>query len=311
MKKLINNILLFVLPIALLVIMMPNERRSQYIGLKDDCFNHGIWIHDRIHLNEKDIDIAFLGSSHTINGFNDQMISKSLSPLVATNFGYCRLGRNLHYVILKEIISQKNINTLVLEVREEEDRYSHPVFPFLAGSKDVLLPNPFFNRDILSDMWNHLGYKIELWQDKIYEREPEVAARLEDYGYAYHTDTASAELLDRIRLERSNPRYKATGLEARFHNNFPAVYLNKIARTCSNNNIKLYFIYFPSYATPYEKPALAELYMKYGELIIPPKEIFADQDNWYDENHLNKAGASKLSAWIIDILKQKRGSNPN
>lgn len=291
------------LPLMLLVILMPFDKRSQYIGLKDDCFNHGIWIHDRIHENDKKIDIAFLGSSHAINGFNDKLISDSLSPLEACNFGYCRLGRNLHYVLLKEIISKKNVSTLVLEVREEEDRYSHPVFPFLASSKDALLPNPFFNRDIAIDLWNHLGYKIELWQDLLYKNMPEVAVRMEDYGYAFHDDTASSEMLDRVRLERSKPAYRTSGFEARFHNNFPRVYLKKIAAICKENNISLLFLYFPSYATPYEEPAAIDIYKEYGELIIPPASIFQDQDYWYDENHLNKAGATKLSLWIVDILR--------
>jgi len=48
-------------------------------------------------------------------------------------------------------------------------------------------------------------------------------------------------------------------------------------------------------------------YRKYGEVLIPPHEIFEDPDNWFDENHLNRAGASKLSAWVSGQIKKKSG----
>jgi hypothetical protein len=38
--------------------------------------------------------------------------------------------------------------------------------------------------------------------------------------------------------------------------------------------------------------------MKYGKTIIPPHYIFSNKDLWYDENHLNEAGAEKLTEWL-------------
>lgn len=304
MKKLIRNIALFCLPLLLLLMVVPVDKRMQYLGLKDDCFNHGIWIHDRIYHNPKPVDIAFLGSSHAINGFNDEFLSDSLEPLEAVNFGYCRLGRNLHYVLLKEILHKKKLKTLVLEVREEEDRYSHPVFPFLAKSRDAMLPNPFFNRDILIDMWNHLSYKVEIYQDMLYNQTEQPPYRLEDHGYAYHTDTASSVFLDRIMVDRKQRSVRSPGLEMRFHNNFAHVYLKKIARLCEARHIELYFLYFPSYGSAYELPLSIDTYEEYGKVLVPPKEIFADKNHWYDENHLNKAGATRLSAWLLGELRK-------
>ena len=109
MKRLYKHIILFFLPVLLLIIIVPVNKRQKYLGLENDCFNHAIWIYDRLYKNSKPVDIAFLGSSHTINGINDKLIEEELKRynMTAANFGYCRLGRNLSYVLLKEIIKTK------------------------------------------------------------------------------------------------------------------------------------------------------------------------------------------------------------
>ena len=306
MKKLMKNIILLLLPVLVLIIVVPVDKRLNYQGLKDDCFNHGIWIYDRIYNNKTPIDIAFIGSSHTINGINDKLISKSTNNEEAVNFGYCRLGRNLGYVFLKEIISKKQLKHLILEVREDEDRYSHPIFPFVANSNDVLLPIPFFNRDILSDIWTHLTYKTEILQDYIYSQKKETSIKTSNYGFASSADTVSSSYLDIIKQKRSIEKPSLTKFERRFYMCFPRKYLSKINKLCNKNNIKITFLYLPSYGSPIEKPKEFNTYIKYGKVLIVPKHILQNKNNWYDENHLNQTGAKELSIWISSYLNSKK-----
>jgi hypothetical protein len=298
MKKLIKNMLVFIIPVIVIIAVIPVDNRFKYQGLKDDCFNHGIWIYDRIHDNDGPIDVAFLGSSHTINGINDKLISDNINCGQAVNLGYCRLGRNLSYVLLKEIVSQKKIKHLILEVREDEDRYSHPIFPFIAGSRDVLFPILFFNRDIFADIWTHLAYKIEILQDIIYQHEKSVPIRTNDHGFASSKDTASINLLDAVKLQRSIPKKPLTKLERNFHENFARGYLKKISKFCGENNVRITFLYLPSYGMVLDKPLEYRTYIKYGEVLIPPKHIMEKQANWFDDDHLNQTGANELSLWI-------------
>lgn len=306
MKKLIRNILVFIIPVIILISIIPVNNRFKYQGLKDDCFNHGIWIYDRIYNNENSIDVAFLGSSHTINGINDKLISDNIRFGQAVNLGYCRLGLNFNYVLLKEIISQKKIKHLILEVRENEDRYSHPIFPYIASSRDVMLPNPFFNRDILDDIWTHLAYKIEILQEIIYQNEKSVPISTIAYGFASSKDTASINLLDDIKLKRSVPKNPLTKFEKFFHGNFARVYLQKICKLCDENNIQITFLYLPSYGALFDKPEEYETYINYGVVLIPPTNILDNKNNWFDENHLNQTGADELSLWISGQINNLR-----
>src|SRR6187402_494770 len=139
MKRLYKNIILFILPIALVFIFVSINKRLKYIGLKKECFDHGLLLYDRIYKDAKPVDLAFFGSSHTINAIDDTLIARKLNKSVF-NFGFCSLGQNIYYTLLKEVLTTKKISTVVLEVREDEDRYSHKVFPFIADTKDVLFP---------------------------------------------------------------------------------------------------------------------------------------------------------------------------
>jgi hypothetical protein len=302
MRKLIKNILCFLTPVLIIIIVLPVNKRLKYQGLKDDCFNHGIWIYDRIYSNTKPIDFAFLGSSHTINGINDKLISDNTKCGQAVNLGYCRLGRNLSYVLLKELISKRDIKLLILEVREDENRYSHPIFPYIAKSKDVILANPFFNKDILADVWTHFVYKIELLQTDFFQQGKAAPIRTENFGFASSKDTASFAVLDEVKLRRSIPKTPLTTLEEDFHGSFSKGYIKKISALCDKNNIRITFLFLPSYGSIVHKPNQYDNYSKYGEVLIAPKHIFENQTNWYDENHLNQTGANELSFWLSDKI---------
>ncbi len=298
MKKLVINLLIFIVPVVVIISMIQVDKRLNYLGLKDDCANHGIWIYDRIHFNNKNVDIAFLGSSHTMNGINDKLISDKLKTKEAVNFGYCRFGRNLSYVLLKEIYERKKIKQLILEVTENEEQYSHPVFPFLASSKDVLFPNPFFNRDIIADIWSHFAFKVEMLQETCYNKIPSTPFKTSDFGMLIAPDTASVTLLNATKSFENNK----SKLEQDFRTNFPRVYLQKIRDFCKENKIQLTFLYLPSYAERATKPVEYQTYRKYGEVLIPPNRILNKQANWFDENHLNQAGADELSLWICEQI---------
>lgn len=304
MRKFIGHITLFIAPILVLLVILPVNKRLKYQGLKDDCLNHGIWVHDRIFENEKPIDYAFLGSSHTINSINDKLINENIDNGEAVNLGYCRFGRNLHYIILKELLSKKKVKHIFLEVREDENGFSHPIFPFMAETRDVLLAPPFLNHQLFSDIWTHHVYKIELMQDELYKQEKEAPINLESYGFSASYDTASSTFLEEIKTKRSQPKRQESEFERDFNKNYVRAYLAKINELCKENEVKLSFIYLPSFASIIEKPKEMNTYLQYGEVIIPPKSIFDNKDYWHDENHFNHAGAAAISLWLSEEIKK-------
>ncbi len=300
------------LPVLLGLLVLPVNKRLKYEGLINDCFNHGIWIYDRIHYNEKPVDIAFLGSSHTINGVNDRLIEQGLEDqdLNVANFGYCRLGRNLSYVMLKEILSEKSPKYVVLEVREDESKYSHPIFPFVAKTTDVILANPFFNKDLFADIWTHLAYKVDLTQQIIYERQSEIPNKVHDFGFATSKDTATMALLDDASARRSHSPKEVTPLERKIQLSYPRNFLRKMAHQCQNNGIEIIYLYLPVYGSKQKLPKEYKTYSTYGRVLIPPQSIIEDPSNWFDDSHFNQTGANKLASWLtIEVREILRSNN--
>jgi len=301
-----KHIILFLLPVMILILILPVNKRLKYQGLENDCFNHAIWIYDRIYNNSKPMDIVFLGSSRTINGINDKLIEQELKEynMAVVNFGYCRLGRNLSYALLKEIVSRKKPEYLIIEVSRGEDRYSHPIFPHIANTIDVIFANPFFNRDLLTDILTHFSYKIELWQDMIFQKTVTVPIRTSDFGFASSIDTIAGEILQEAKIGRSIPRPEMKKIEQNFYMSFPRIYLKKLHRICQENNINMLFLYIPPFGTDQFLPDEYKTYIKYGIVMLPPVPIMDNPSNWHDADHLNQTGANKLSLYVTSEIKK-------
>jgi len=306
MKKLLLKILVFLALLLLIILIIPVDERSKFTGLKEDCFYHAIWLHDRIFLNSKPIDIAFIGSSHTINGIDDGLIEKALDSLHlnVANLGYCRYGDNLYYTLVKDLLSVKKPKMIFLEVREDEDRYSHPVFPCLADPLDIWTAWPWFNRDLLSDDVVSLRYRAQLAGRKFLPPDTLYPERNEDHGFASSADTVSPAILSDIKIKRLAHKWTMGSFERSFYLAFPRAYIRKIGHLCSEHGVKLVFIYLPEYASGLWQPLESSTYIKYGKILIPPKEIFESASYWGDGSHLNQAGARALSAWVAASIKK-------
>ena len=121
-----------------------------------------------------------------------------------------------------------------------------------------------------------------------------------DFGLASSPDTASAEFLRGIKEKRSIKKSELSEFERNFHMKFSRTYLEKIFKICEAKNIKIFFLYLPSYGSNVQIPKEYCTYIKYGKILIPPKKIFEKDLNWHDENHLNQTGAKELSNWLAD-----------
>jgi hypothetical protein len=306
MKRLFFKVLLFLLPLVFIIYFIPIERRQRFIQLKEDCSWHGIWFFDRVHHNDNPVDVMFFGSSHTINGIMDELIEKRLNnPSVhVVNFGYCRYGVNIYYVLLKEVLRSKKPKVLLLEVREDEDRYSHPVFPYIADASDIFLATPFFNRDLVRDYFDSFLYRLRILKAEYFNKDSLVPFKTNDFGFMGSGDTASRALLARVKLDHGRPKARLTSPERSFYMTYPRIYLKKLSDLCIENNIRLIFLYLPEYSSQEKEPLEMITYRKYGHVLIPPDEIFKDPDNWGDENHLNRAGAGKLSEWVAGQIRK-------
>jgi hypothetical protein len=136
----VTGVMLLVL-VAL--VQLPHDRyiRFQHMAAQSVHYLRAQWIYERIHFDETPIDIAFIGTSHTQCSINAELVEQGLSaaghPQHVVNFAIPALGRDLHYLLVRELLENRSIKTLVIEVQEGESRAPHPAFDLLSEARDL------------------------------------------------------------------------------------------------------------------------------------------------------------------------------
>lgn len=297
---------LMMIPVVTLF-MLPYSKEFAYHYIENDCYDHGSWIYDRINHNPAPIDVAFIGSSHTIHAIQDKKIEELLGQDIhIANLGYCRYGRNIEYLILKMLLKHKSPKLIVLEVHEDEEKNSHDIFPYLADKKDLLFPPTPLDRDYFSDLFYGGSARLEYFKACYIFRKSYPEPSPELYGYAA-TDrqVSGAELEEnksvwKNRLSQINPEI-IENIQAKF----PLAYLNEMVEILQKKSIPFMIIYLPESGSSLQKPKYASLYQDLAPLIIPPQSIFDDPSNWMDASHLNDKGSEILSTWLAEHLKSE------
>jgi hypothetical protein len=309
MKPILLKIALFfslILIPVLTLFLAPYSEEFAYHFIKDDCYNHGAWIYDRIVKNPTPVNIAFIGSSHTIHAFQDKKIEEILgSDYRIANLGYCRYGRNLEYLLLRMLLENKTPGFVVLEVHEDEEKNSHDIFPYLANSRDLILTPTSINRDYFTDLFHGASARLEYFKSRYIFRKnyPETDFKLYGYGEADRIVPGIELKENREAWTKRLDRKQIQSIED-IQLKYPFAYLNKMVEMLKEKNISFLFIYLPESGSKLKSPKYARHYQNLAPLLIPPDSIFEDPTNWMDASHLNDKGSELLSVWMAEQIKE-------
>ncbi len=308
MKQTLRKTALFVLLLACPVLALFFTSYSPEFAfhfVENDCYNHGAWIYDRIIHNPTPIDVAFIGSSHTIHAFQEEKMEKQMdSNYHLTNLGYCRYGRNLQFVLLKFLLKHKSPKLTVIEVHEDEEKNSHDIFPYLADTKDLLRTPTPFNRDFFSDLFNGASARLECFKARYIFRKTYPEANTVLYGYGEESRIATENELkeNEEAWKRRLARSEIVAIE-KIKMKYPLAYLEKMTDLLKDRKIPFLFVYLPEYGSKLKKPKYDQIYQKWAPVLYPPESIFNDRSNWMDGSHLNNKGSGLLSGWMAGQLK--------
>ena len=289
--------LFLILPIVGGIIFFNGDysRAFAYEYVEGDCSARGKWIYSRVYQDSTPIEVLLIGSSHTFNGVDDEYLDSIWGVNVA-NLAYCRFGRNLSYVVLKDVFLEKKPKKVILEIGFDEIRDGHPIYGFLADKEELFYPSFIGNRHFIGDMKK--GYFRRLQQLKKGSGIDEVKID-QAFGFGTFPDSVNIErLLDAQKKAAKYIGRKESEKGRDIYFSYTRSYLKKIHQLCVENDAQLEFLYLPSYAYALAGPKQLELYESYGKVYFPPDSIFTNINNWYDEHHLNQAGATKLSNWL-------------
>jgi len=318
MKKFLLNITLFSAPLLVLLVIVffvQPDKKFAYTFVKGECDNKAEWIYQRVFENQEKIDIAFTGASQTSCAITDELVEKQLdsalnSELKVASLGYCRRGRDIQFAMLKDLFAHKKPKLLVIEITENEPAKSHPVFPYLTESKDVLGSLVFFNQRFLSNIYKALVVRFEYCKNRFFGIQADKPGAISNFGYISSSQVVNLDELNKNqqtwKKKLANPK---PALISKIEIKYPLHYLEKIVKLANSNHCEVVFLYLPEYGSGLKEPENIRIYRNIAPVILLPDSIIQNKTNWKDPMHFNDAGAKQASDFISGELAEQLQKN--
>lgn len=274
-----------------IVVVLPLNTANRYYGCRGECSERSLWIYHRLAQDPEPVESVFIGSSRAISAFEDALISEVHPHTV--NMGFCRLGRDLQYQLLTDLLRYKSPKTVYLEIRSSENDVSHPVAPYFLESAHLLSAPIRQNPDYFTNLWKHGVFKLSAFQNLIYGRE-DTLGNHRSTGYPIWVDDRIWQA-DQGAFDPSRNASK----EVKPVSGLARYYLQAMADVCAEHDVQLKFIYLPSAKTIGAAIDTASYHIWSDQLFYVPNDILTNPNYWSDADHFNHDGAVAVSRCFL------------
>jgi hypothetical protein len=322
--------------LVVLVSLLPHDPyiRFQQLSRESVPYLRIKWIYERIHFDRTPIDIAFIGTSHTQSGVNSQLVEKSLAAFGdkrhVVNLAVPHLGRDMHYLVARELLENRNVQTLVVEVQYMEARAPHPGFQRLATVGDILTQPLFVNVGVVDNLARLPMRQLELFAKTMrpgwfglqaeFANDAYEGPHYDDTYLSHGTDKPRTSVNQRAHFKEElgwiqqdivqkqalarrtdfailseNPLYRVNN-----------IYLQMLLEMAERRSVKLVFMYLPHLDAPIA-PERSAWFARRGEVLVPG-DVIGNAGFWQNADHLNFYGANALSAWLATELHRRHAT---
>lgn len=327
MKKITYWIITIFVCLATLSIasILPHDPYLRYKSLTVGHYSKAKWIYERAVYDDTPIDIAFIGTSHTLNAVDsvkieNNIIKKTGSLKHVVNFAIPHLGRDMHKLITKLLIEKKLPEVILIEIRESEGRDQHPATHYLADGIDLLTAPLLVNQRYTGNL-----IRLPLRQSNLFLKTtfPEFfhadttfnvnAYKGAHFNFTTHYPSGKSRdkehtkfVLDELYAQRSQKHSYKLARDNELMNfiNFNANWVNLrgAVELAKAKGVKVYFTYLPSYNSG-SQPIDALIYEEMAPILyIKNAQTLGNPKHWYDFGHLNGVGAMAYSEEISALL---------
>ena len=273
------------------------------------------------------MDIVFIGTSHTVFGVDSTVVEQSCRAAGGercrtVNFAMPHLGRDLHWLIGREVLESRKPRLLVIEVQEKEPRAMHPAFPYLANADDLIAAPMIVNTAYFPNLTRLPLRQASLWARTIMPtlfgsrtkfdpglyRGPHWDDTYAEAGSLEHpvadpSPRIAVHSAAELEFERAHPQ-STEGAGFQLPSPLHALeyratitYLGKLTSLAQLKGIPVRFLYMPSYGET-KPPEFSRYYQLAAPVWQMPKDVRLRPELWLDVGHLNYAGATRFSRWL-------------
>jgi hypothetical protein len=301
--------------------------RYQLLNYTDIIDARGIY--ERIHFDDRPIDVFVVGASNALLGISATRMEENLShrglSVRIENFGALFGGRNLNYVLVKEMYKAgRRPKLLVISVAARPAHFGHPTFKYFADASDIVDPIYLVNLDYFSDLQYLPFRQMKLAAMRWFPHAFKASIKFDRIMYAHREiDLAGSVKIARhgMLLDRDR-KLSATDLKEAKNFGFfgkpilpvaladiefgdEKYYIPKIVALARAHNTKVVFVYIPNFQGP-PKPLFEDFYIHYGPVI--DANYLKDNDQmFFDAVHMNRSGALAVTYWLTNPIAQMLG----
>jgi hypothetical protein len=312
-----------------LSVLLPNDPYVRYQQFDQSDLFKLRWVYERIHFDPTPIDVAIIGSSRVEAALSGPELEASLSeklgrPIHVTNLAVPYEGRNVHYILAKELLAYHPETKLILLSVVERADITHPAFRYISSVSDVLHAPMWINHYYVTDAaflpYRQISFFVQSlfpsWFEKSTTFRKDYLGSNWDSTQSFRTPTG--RLIDRYLV--ASPQKLADGAaemksglgtpdghwvqpSAWYALNAPLEpeYTARLSSMAKERGARVVFVHLPFYSSipgQYDHAS----YERLGPL-LDAQQFSTDPHSYADVGHFNRYGIAKVSPWLDSVLE--------
>jgi hypothetical protein len=305
--------------------LLPHDRYVRYQQLTDSDLFRSRWVYERIHYDKTPIDVAIVGSSRLETSVSAPILEKELSekfghPIHVANLAIPQEGRNLHYLVARELVENHPETRMILVSVVEQAELSHPAFRYLADPVDLLraplLLNHYYFLDAAFLPYRQMSYFIQTqfpnWFGVSRTFRKDYQGTAFDTTYSFYLP--SGKLVDRFHTAPENklnadsqnlvavyggPSYHPSRWHT-LNNPLEWEYTDRLVDMARHHCVETVFVRLPFYKSPphmYDE----DFYRRLGP-VLDAEQLSNDPNHYSDVGHFNRYGTNLVSPWLKEAI---------
>jgi hypothetical protein len=317
-----------------LSLLLPHDRYIRYQQLTDSDLFRTRWVYERIHYDKTPIDVAIIGSSRLEAAISAPVLEKELSekfsrPIHVANLAIPQEGRNLHYLVARELVEKHPETRIILVSVVEQADLTHPAFRYLADVDDLLreplLINHYYFLDAAFLPYRQMSYFVQTqfpgWFGMSRSFRQDYQGTGFDTTYSFYLP--SGKLVNRYTvrppdklaadstqtIEEDGGAWHRQSHWHALNNPLESEYTKRLADAAKKHCVEVVFVHLPFYNTPpnmYDKG----FYQGLGPL-LDAEQLSKDPHSYQDVLHFNRYGTDLVSEWLKSSIDPYLGPLDN
>jgi hypothetical protein len=321
-------LVLFGLTFALLFgasLLLPHDRYIRYQQLVDSDLFRTRWVYERIHYDKTPIDVAIIGSSRVEAAISAPILERELTEKFGRRIHVANLaipdeGRNLHYLVARDLVENHPETRIILASVVEEAEISHPAFRYLANVDDLvhapLLINHYYFLDAAFLPYRQMSYFIQThlpgWFGVHRSFRDDYAGTDMDTTHSYYLP--SGKLVDRdavappeklaagsnLLIESDGGLWHQPSHWNALNNPEETAYTTRLVDVAKQHCAEVVFVRLPFYNSPLQM--YNEAFYRRMAPLLDAQQFSHDPRSYSDTGHFNRHGIDQVTPWLWTSL---------